>query len=46
MNKGQLIMDLDFKWGAGDPRIVLALGTSIIGAGVPIVKVAISLWDS
>eukprot|EP00250_Pteridium_aquilinum_P001477 c11666_g1_i1 orf=308-1747(-) len=34
IQKGQLIMDLDFKWG-GDPSIILALQTPV-GANLPI----------
>lgn len=34
IQKGQLIMDLDFKWG-GDPSIILAVQT-LVGANLPI----------
>ena len=34
IKKGQLIMDLDFKWG-GDPSIILAVRTPV-GANLPI----------
>ena len=34
IEKGQVIMDLDFKWG-GDPSIILAVKTPV-GANLPI----------
>lgn len=42
LNKGQIIMDIDFRWG-GDPNIVLGVEAALV-ASIPIqVRLSASL---